>query len=102
MPYQLSDLVGWWYYYLYVFNKIKHSQIENNVDLDYIFIDDVSMLGEVFYKFLMTIENIRPDIKFIISGDYNQLKPVNDRISKDTDYSKANSLVCLSLQIIIN
>jgi ATP-dependent exoDNAse (exonuclease V) alpha subunit len=60
----------------------KDSQIENKLDLEYIFLDDeVSMLGEVFYKFWMTIKKIRPDIKFIISGDYSQLKPVNDRIS---------------------
>ena len=69
----------------------KQSQVES-LDLDYIFIDEVSMLGEVFYKFLMTIKKIRPDIKFIISGDYNQLKPVNDRISIYTDYSNAPCL----------
>ena len=34
------------------------------------------MLGEVFYIFLMTIKKIRPDIKFIISGDYCQLYPL--------------------------
>ena len=55
----------------------KQSQVQS-LDLDYIFIDEVSMIGEVFYKFLMTIKKIRPDIKFIISGDYNQLKPVNE------------------------
>ena len=69
----------------------KQSQVEN-LDLDYIFIDEVSMLGEVFYKFLMMIKKIRPDIKFIISGDYNQLKPVNDRISIYTDYSNSSCL----------
>jgi ATP-dependent exoDNAse (exonuclease V) alpha subunit len=70
----------------------KHSQIEKQIDLDYIFIDEVSMLGEVFYKFLMTVKKIRPNIKFIISGDYNQLKPVNDRISIYTDYSSSPCL----------
>jgi hypothetical protein len=40
----------------------------------------------------MTILKIRPDIKFIISGDYNQLKPVNDRISVYTDYSNSPRL----------
>ncbi len=50
------------------------------------------MLGEVFYKFLMTVKKIRPDIKFISSGDYNQLKPVNDRISIHTDYSNSPCL----------
>ncbi len=69
----------------------KQSQVEN-LDLDYIFIDDVSMLGEVSYKFLMMIKKIRPDIKFIISGDHNQLKPVNDRISPKTDYANSPCL----------
>ncbi len=40
----------------------------------------------------MTIKKFRPDIKFIISGDYNQLKPVNDRISIYTDYSNSPCL----------
>jgi ATP-dependent exoDNAse (exonuclease V) alpha subunit len=69
----------------------KQSQVQN-LDLDYIFIDEVSMLGEVFYKFLIMIKKIWPDIKFIISGDYNQLKPVNERISIHTDYSNSPCL----------
>ena len=63
-----------------------------HLDLDYIFVDEVSMLTEAFYNFLMVIKKVRTDIKFIISGDYNQLKPVNDRISIHTDYSNAPCL----------
>jgi hypothetical protein len=48
------------------------------------------MLLEVFYKFLMMIKKIRPDIIFIISRD--QSKPVNDRISIYTDYSNSPGL----------
>jgi ATP-dependent exoDNAse (exonuclease V) alpha subunit len=40
----------------------------------------------------MMIKKIRPNIKFIISGDYNQLKPVNDRISSKTDYANSPCL----------
>jgi len=69
----------------------KQSQVEH-LDLDYIFVDEVSMLAEVFYKFLMMIKRIKPDIKFIISGDFSQLLPVNDRISIHTDYSNAPCL----------
>ncbi len=50
------------------------------------------MLGEVFCNFLMMIKKIRPNIKFIISGDYSQLFPVNDRISPKTDYSNSPCL----------
>ncbi len=69
----------------------EQSQVES-LDLDYIFIDEVSMLGEEFNKFLMMIKKIRPDIKLIISGDYRQLKPVNDRVSIHTDYSNSSCL----------
>jgi ATP-dependent exoDNAse (exonuclease V) alpha subunit len=72
--------------------RLKKSSNVKNLDLDYIFIDEVSMMQEVFYKFLMMIKKIKPEIKYIISGDYNQLKPVNDRISQYTDYSNAPCL----------
>ncbi len=75
----------------------KQSQVEN-LDLDYIFIDEVLMLGEVFYKFLMMIKKIRPDIKFIISGDYNQLNQL--MIGSQYILIILILLVCLNLQII--
>ena len=57
--------------------------------MDYIFIDEVSMMHEVFYKLF---KKIKPDIKYILSGDYNQLKQVNDRISQYTDYGNSPCL----------
>jgi ATP-dependent exoDNAse (exonuclease V) alpha subunit len=60
--------------------------------LDYIFVDEVSMMQELFYKFLMMIKKIKPEIKYFVSGDYNQLKPVNDRISQYTDYGNSPCL----------
>jgi ATP-dependent exoDNAse (exonuclease V) alpha subunit len=69
----------------------KQAQIQT-LDLDYIFIDEVSMLGEVFYKFLLMIKKLRPNIKYIISGDYNHLKSVNDRISPKADDSNSPCL----------
>jgi len=72
--------------------KLKKQAQVQTLDLDYIFVDEVSMLGEVFYKFLMMIKKIRPNIKFIISGDHNQLKPINDRISPKTDYANSPCL----------
>jgi DNA replication protein DnaC len=73
-------------------SKLKKQACIKNLDLDYIFIDEVSMLAEVFYKFLMMIKNIKKDIKFIISGDFCQLKPVNDRIPYNTDYANSPCL----------
>ncbi len=46
-------------------------------------------MQEVFYNFLMMIKKIKPEIKFIISGDYDQLAPVKDRISQYTDYENS-------------
>ena len=60
--------------------RLKKISNVKNLELDYIFVDEVSMMQEVFYKFLMMIKKRKPEIKYIISGDYNQEKPVNDRI----------------------
>ena len=49
-------------------------------------------MQEVFYKYIMMIKKIKPEIKYIISGDYNQLKLVNDRISQYTDYGNSPCL----------
>ncbi len=45
--------------------KLKKQAQLQTLDLDYIFVDEVSMLGEVFYKLLMMIKKLRPNIKFI-------------------------------------
>jgi ATP-dependent exoDNAse (exonuclease V) alpha subunit len=46
----------------------------------YIFIDEVSMMSEMFYKFFIVLKRMMPEIKFIIAGDFSQLLPVKDRI----------------------
>ena len=45
--------------------------------LDYIFVDEVSMLHSNFYKILMVIKKLK-QCKLIISGDFNQLDVIND------------------------
>ena len=50
---------------------------------DYIFVDEISMVKEIFYKFLLMLKQKNMNIKFIIVGDYNQLAPVNDRVICD-------------------
>ena len=49
-------------------------------DIKYIFIDEVSMMPEMFYKFFIVLRRMRPDIKFIVAGYFAQLLPVKDRI----------------------
>ena len=66
---------------------IKSYDVLHAMNLKYVFVDTVSMLQEKFYKFLLALKKLKPEIKFIISGDYSQLMPVCDRISPKYDYS---------------
>ena len=66
---------------------IKKYEVFMSMKFKYIFVDEVSMLQEKFYKFLLMIKKVKPHVKFIISGDYSQLQPVADRISPDYNYS---------------
>jgi ATP-dependent exoDNAse (exonuclease V) alpha subunit len=54
----------------------------------YIFVDEVSMVRELFYKVLLTLKQAKPHIKFIICGDFFQLKPVLDTVSKSYEHSR--------------
>ena len=48
------------------------------MNLDYIFVDEISMMHSYYYKFLLVVKHMKPNIKFILSGDFKQLSPVND------------------------
>jgi hypothetical protein len=61
----------------------------------YIIVEEISMVKEIFYKFLIMIKTLRPDIKFIIVGDFRQLAPVADRIEK-CNYKNSPALFELS------
>ena len=52
------------------------------------------MMPEMFYKFFIVLKRMRPDIKFIIAGDFAQLLPVKDRV-ENCDYK--NSLALFEL-----
>ncbi len=73
-------------------SKIKKQSVIKKLDINYIFVDEVNLMAEMFYKFLMMIKRVRSDIKFIISGDFNQLPVVCDRISQYTDYANSPCL----------
>lgn len=55
--------------------------------IKYIIVDEISMVKELFYKVFLSIRRLKTDIKFIMCGDFKQLRPVNDRY----DYDYANS-----------
>jgi hypothetical protein len=58
--------------------------------LDYIIDDEVSMLYSMFYKCLCSICRALPSIRFIMSGGFNQLEPVNDRV-KNGDFKNPSA-----------
>ena len=68
---------------------MKRKSCIQSMKIKCIFVDEFSMVQELFYQYLLTVKKIRPDIKFIISADFNQLAPVNDRISPLTDYQNS-------------
>jgi hypothetical protein len=57
----------------------------------YIFIDEISMMSEVFYKYFIVFKRMRHDIKFILAGDFAQLLPVKERI-ENCDYKNSIAL----------
>jgi ATP-dependent exoDNAse (exonuclease V) alpha subunit len=65
----------------------KKSLMRKLEDVNYIIVDEISMVKEIFYKVFLSIKRLKPNIKFILCGDFKQLKPVNDRY----DYDYANS-----------
>jgi hypothetical protein len=57
--------------------------------IEYILIDEISMVRELFYQVLLTIKNFNPNIKFIISGDFYQLPPVGETLKSSYENSRA-------------
>jgi len=65
----------------------KSYDILKSIKFKCILVDEVSMLQEKFYKFLLMVKKLKPDTTFIISGDYNQLEPVDDRVSPEYNHA---------------
>jgi ATP-dependent exoDNAse (exonuclease V) alpha subunit len=58
-------------------------------NINYIFVDEISMVQEIFYQVLLILKNYNPNIKIIMVGDYGQLPPVNDRVNVSYEQSRA-------------
>src|SRR4029077_15781120 len=71
----------WYLSYKSIFNKYLKT-------IDYIIIDEISMMHEIFYKLFLDIKLKAPHIKLILSGDFRQLQPVKDRVN-DCDYKNS-------------
>ena len=74
-------------------SKLKKMESLYEINLDYIFVDEISMVKEIFYKFFIMLQKMKPELKFIIAGDFNQLEPVNDRIGSNFDYKNSQALL---------
>ena len=57
-----------------------------------IIIDEVSMVPEMFYKYFLVLKRSFPTTQFIISGDFEQLLPVKDRVGVGCEYKNSNVL----------
>lgn len=74
----------------FINGKKKYGKIK------YIFVDEISMVRELFYNVLLSIKLMYPHIKFIISGHFSQLPPVKDKVNKQSYsckiYENSNAL----------
>ena len=62
--------------------------------IKYIFVDEISMVPEMFYKYFIILQRMYPQINFIIAGDFAQLLPVKDRVECDYKNSVALYELC--------
>ena len=71
----------------------KDKTFSQLADLDYIIIDECSMLQKTFYCYLKQVKLFHPHTNLILVGDYNQLPPVEKgRNFTSYDYEQANVL----------
>ena len=68
--------------------------LKNLNNYDYIVVDEISMVKEVFYRFFTIIRRYAPKVKFIIVGDFEQFKPVQDTYDGTYEHSPALHLLC--------
>jgi hypothetical protein len=67
------------------------SKLLREMDVKYFFVDEVSMMPEMFYKFFCTLKRLRPELQFIMAGDFRQFLPVNDRV-EGCNYEDSSAL----------
>jgi hypothetical protein len=69
--------------------------------VEYIFIDEISMVHEKFFQLFQMIKRMFPEIIFIISGDFRQLPPVEDSWTGDYENSEALRILCNYNKIVL-
>jgi len=76
------------------FNRNKKMLFSMLEKIEYIFIDEVSMMKEQFYTLFIMIKRSLPHLIFIISGDFGQLPPVKDSWVGDYENSAGLFSLC--------
>ena len=79
-------------YYKYKTNRRKSFAIMEKVQ--YILIDEVSMMVVEFYRLFCILKRAFPNMIFIIAGDFGQLAPVEDKWEGDYKNSPALNILC--------
>ena len=74
----------------YKFKKSKKLLYKLLHDVQYIIIDEVSMMSHDFYQLFILLQRSFESLKFIICGDFDQLPPVQD--SWTGDYKNCHAL----------
>lgn len=75
-------------------NNYEKKILQSLQHTDYIFVDEISMVKEVFYRFFTMLKRYAPQLKFIIVGDFDQLPPVNDEYKGNYSESWALYHLC--------
>jgi ATP-dependent exoDNAse (exonuclease V) alpha subunit len=76
---------------LHKFIKKHPSKIIRELNIDYMIVDEISMVHEIFHKYLLVLQRMKPNLKFIIAGNFDQLLPIQDRVS-NVDYESSVAL----------
>lgn len=71
------------------------------LQVDYIMVDEISMVKEIFYRFLTILRRYAPHVKFVIVGDFHQLPPVNDVYQGDYRNSPALHNLCDGNRLVL-
>jgi ATP-dependent exoDNAse (exonuclease V) alpha subunit len=82
----------------------NHQQkiLKNLINVDYIVVNEISMVKEIFYRYFTLIKRYVPSIKFIIVGDFRQLSPVNDRFTGSYIDSPVLYQLCDANRLVLN
>lgn len=81
-------------YYKFKANKKSLFGMLKRDNIEYIFIDEVSMMIKDFYQLFIMIKRGFKHIKYIIAGDFAQLPPVKDDWEGDYENSPAMYNLC--------